>query len=226
MRHRIHYKKLNRTSEHRRALCRNMAQSVIEHGQVTTTLPKAKNIRPYVEKLVSLAVQVRKRSSSGDKAGALRARRRIYQLLGDRSIVPAEHRQTYNDMTDAQRKRTLRMASGRRHRTGDPKGRLAFTGETVIHRLIEKLAPSYEDRPGGYARIIRLAQRRVGDHTALAVVQLVGNEDPPMSLTKPKKSARQLRTDARYAMVAKLAKGFKAKAASKAKPESSEEPAE
>ena len=61
------------------------------------------------------------------------------------------------------RAKTMRMASGRRHRTGDPKGRLAFTAESVTHRLIETVAPRFEDRPGGYTRLIRLAERRIGD---------------------------------------------------------------
>ena len=49
MRHRVDHRKLNRTSEHRKALLRNMAQSLIEHGQITRTLPKAKTLRPFFE---------------------------------------------------------------------------------------------------------------------------------------------------------------------------------
>lgn len=206
MRHRIHHRKLNRTSEHRRALLRNMAQSLIEHGQITTTVPKAKNLRPFVERLVTLAVKTRKLSATDDKAGSLRARRSIHQLLGDRGMIPKEHQAAYDQMSDAARAKTMRMSSGRRHRTGDPKGRLAFTAESVTHRLIEKIAPRFEDRPGGYTRVIRLAKKRIGDASRLAVVHFVGDEEVPTSLTKPGKSARKTRTDARYAMAIKLAK--------------------
>jgi large subunit ribosomal protein L17 len=55
MRHRVGGRKLSRTSSHRTALFRNMAAALIKHEQITTTLPKAKELRPYVEKLVTLA---------------------------------------------------------------------------------------------------------------------------------------------------------------------------
>ncbi len=206
MRHRIHHRKLNRTSEHRRALNRNMAQSLIEHGKITTTLPKARNIRPFVEKLITLAIKTRKMAAANDDAGSLRSRRRIHKMLGERSIVPAEHRESYDGMSDAARAKSMRMTSGRRYRTGEPKGRLAFTGESVIHRLIETVAARFEDRPGGYTRLIRLAERRVGDHSQLAVVQFIGDEEVPTALAKPARSARRRRADARYGLAIKLSK--------------------
>jgi ribosomal protein L17 len=55
MRHKLGQRKLGRTSSHRRALLRNMAAAVIKHEQITTTLPKARELRPYVEKLITLA---------------------------------------------------------------------------------------------------------------------------------------------------------------------------
>lgn len=55
MRHRIAHRKLNRTASHRKAMFANMASSLIEHEQIVTTLPKAKELRPFVEKLVTLA---------------------------------------------------------------------------------------------------------------------------------------------------------------------------
>ena len=64
MRHRIAHRKLGRTFTHRKAMLANMACSLIEHEQIKTTLPKAKELRPYVEKLVTLA-----------KKGDLHARR-------------------------------------------------------------------------------------------------------------------------------------------------------
>ena len=207
MRHRMHHRKLTRTSEHRLALRRNMAQSFFEHGQLTTTLPKAKNLRPFVERLITLGVKARRLHKSGDTAGALLARRRIESIMGDRVIIPAAHRAHYDAMSDAARAQSLRMGSGRRHRTGDPKGRLAFTAESVTRRLMEKVAPRFADRQGGYTRIIQLPDWRVGDSSRLAVLQLVGDEQSPGVLTKPRKSARQRRTDARYAFAVKLAKG-------------------
>jgi len=223
MRHRIRQRKLNRTSEHRKALHRNLAMNLFERGMVRTTLPKARDLRPFCERLITLAVKVRKYRAAGEKSRALTVRRSIHKLLGDRSLIPSEHQEAYDDMSDAMRARTMRMASGRRHRTGDPKGRLAFTAESVTHRLIEKVAPRFEDRPGGYTRLIRLADRRVGDATPLAIIQFVGDEEEPGPVTKPGKTARRKRADARYAMAVKLAKsrGGSTKAG---KPEADEKP--
>jgi large subunit ribosomal protein L17 len=185
-----------------------MAQNLIEHGQITTTLAKAKDLQPFFERLVTLAIKARARAALDDAAGALRARRSLHRLLGDRALIPKDHKEKYAGMSDAARAKSVRMASGRRYRTGEPRGRLAFTAQAVTHRLIETLAPRFEDRPGGYTRLIRLPQRRIGDCSKLATVQLVGEEEAPTSLTKPKRSARRRRADARYAMSIKLSKSW------------------
>lgn len=70
MRHGVKNKKLNRTSSHRKALLANMSVSLVLHEQITTTLPKAKFLRPAVEKLVTLA-----------KQGDLSSRRKLFSLL-------------------------------------------------------------------------------------------------------------------------------------------------
>ncbi len=77
MRHRVGHRKLQRTSSHRAALFRNMAAAVIKHEQITTTLAKAKELRPYVEKLITLA-----------KRGGLSNRRLAHaRLLDDTQLV-------------------------------------------------------------------------------------------------------------------------------------------
>jgi large subunit ribosomal protein L17 len=83
---------------------------------------------------------------------------------------------------------------------------LVFTAESVVHRLIETVAPRFEDRPGGYTRLVHLSRRRLGDASPLAMIQLVGDEEAPTSLTKPKRSARKRRADARYAAAIQAAK--------------------
>jgi large subunit ribosomal protein L17 len=100
------------------------------------------------------------------------------------------------------------MPSNRRYRTGEPKGRLSFTAESVTHRLIESIAPRFQDQPGGYTRLVRLPKRRLGDCSPLAALQLIGAEEAPVSLTKPRKSARRRRADARYAMAGRAAKAW------------------
>jgi large subunit ribosomal protein L17 len=72
MRHRMHGRKLNRTSSHRKAMLANMAAALVKHEQISTTLPKAKELRPYVEKLVTLG-----------KRGDLHARRLLISKVGD-----------------------------------------------------------------------------------------------------------------------------------------------
>lgn len=69
MKHGIKQRKLNRTSSHRKALLANMAASLIKHEQIVTTLPKAKTLRPYVEKLITLGKQA---ASSPDTSVAKR----------------------------------------------------------------------------------------------------------------------------------------------------------
>jgi len=76
MRHGKVYRKLNRTAEHRRAMFANMAAALIKHEQIITTLPKAKDLRPIVEKLVTLG-----------KRGGLHARRQAIAELRDVAMV-------------------------------------------------------------------------------------------------------------------------------------------
>ena len=76
MKHRIKGKKLNRTSSHRKALFKNMAQAIIKHEQIITTLPKAKTMKPIVDKLITLG-----------KNGTLHARRQAFSKLRDDTIV-------------------------------------------------------------------------------------------------------------------------------------------
>ncbi len=76
MRHRVGGRKLGVTSSHRAAMFRNLAVALFKHEQITTTLPKAKALRPYAEKLITLG-----------KRGGLHARRQAYAQLRDDAIV-------------------------------------------------------------------------------------------------------------------------------------------
>ena len=212
MRHLVAKKKLNRTTEHRRAMQRNLAQNLFEYGQVTTTLPKAKLVRPFCERLITLA----KRAKKGD----LVARRRILMLLTDRAVIDADHREAYEDMPRARRRKVLRSRSGRRHRTGQARGGLKFTAESVVHRLIETVAPAFDDRNGGYTRIIKLGTGRAGDNSPKAILQLLGRESTPGSVMRSGKTARRKRADSRYVAAARAAAGGRKSvaAASEAEP--------
>ena len=122
MRHINRGRKLSRTSAHRQAMFANLANALIKHEQISTTLPKAKELRPYVERLVTLA----KRG-----AGSLHARRMAIATLKD---------------------------------------------EAMVRKLFETLAPRFQDRAGGYTRVLK-AGFRYGDMAPVAVIEFV-ERDP------------------------------------------------
>ena len=76
MRHNVGYRKLGRTKEHRRALLRNLATDLFRHERLTTTLPKARELRPFAEKLITLA-----------RRDDLHARRQVVRQISDRVVV-------------------------------------------------------------------------------------------------------------------------------------------
>ena len=76
MRHKIAYRKLNRTSEHRKALFKNMLNSLIKYEQITTTLPKAKELKPKIDKVITLG-----------KKNNLQSKKNLFSRLQDKSSV-------------------------------------------------------------------------------------------------------------------------------------------
>ncbi len=120
MRHARGYRHLNRTHEHRKALFANMAGSLIEHEQIRTTLPKAKELRRVVEKLVTLG-----------KRGDLHARRQAASRLKQ---------------------------------------------DRYVSKLFDVLGPRYQDRNGGYVRVLK-AGFRYGDMAPMAIIEFV-DRDP------------------------------------------------
>ena len=120
MRHRMAGRKFNRTSQHRKSMFINLGNALIKHEQIKTTLPKAKDLRRVVERLITIA-----------KKGDLPARRVLLSRMGnDRAIVA---------------------------------------------KLIDVIAPRYQDRSGGYTRVLK-AGFRYGDMAPMAVIELVGRD--------------------------------------------------
>ena len=119
MRHARGYRRLNRTHEHRKALFANMAGSLIEHEQIKTTLPKAKELRPIIEKMITLA-----------KRGDLHARRQAASRLKQ---------------------------------------------DAHVAKLFEVLGPRYQDRQGGYVRVLK-AGFRYGDMAPMAIIEFVDRD--------------------------------------------------
>ncbi|MDP6541246.1 MAG: 50S ribosomal protein L17, partial [Phycisphaerales bacterium] len=164
MRHRIHGKQLCRDSEHRAAMLRNLASGLFEHGHIETTLPKAKAVQPFVEKIITIA-----------KRGGLNARRRIEQLINDRKIhawvadpnVPDAAKQ--NDFFDLPAESDIEF-----NRYGDVR-----KAPRLVQHILTAVAPKFADRDGGYTRIIKIGKHRLGDGTDLVILQLVGEEEGP-----------------------------------------------
>ena len=119
MRHGFRGRRFNRTTEHRKAMFANMAAALIKHEQIVTTLPKAKDLRPVVEKLVTLG-----------KRGDLHARRLAMSQLRD---------------------------------------------EGMVKKLFAVLGPRYQDRQGGYTRVLK-AGFRYGDNAPMAVIEFVDRD--------------------------------------------------
>lgn len=214
MRHRVGGRKLNRTTSHRLALRRNLVQSLFEHGEVRTTVVKAKEVRAWAERLITLAID-----------GSLAARQRVESLLRDRAVIPKDNQDDYDRMSDAKRDRVLRARSGRRHRANTTRPGLKFSAETVIHKLFTEIGPRMKKRnethhcSGGYTRIIKLADRRLGDGGFLAILQLIGEEDKPRAGSK-EKTERKRRARVKYTVYAGKARPHGRRRSTKAAPKS------
>jgi large subunit ribosomal protein L17 len=133
MRHRNAGRTLGRNASHRQAMFRNMTLALFENERIITTVAKAKEVRPYVEKLITLA-----KHGLANPEKSLHMRRLVRARLGVVASTPL------------------------RDKEGNP------TKVTVLQKLFNDIAPRYTERPGGYTRIIKRHERRLGDagHTA------------------------------------------------------------
>src|SRR6476620_161395 len=152
MRHLKAHRKLGRTSEHRHSMLRNLATSLInaKDERIVTTLPKAKELRPFVERAITLSRQAQDLPDGGEARG-LHLRRQGAGFFHAGNM-------------------TSTALSGKR---GQPRpGRTA--GVAALRRLFNELGERYKDRPGGYTRILKLGHRD-GDAAELAIIELVDN---------------------------------------------------
>lgn len=120
MRHGKAHRKFNRTAEHRKAMFENMAASLIKHEQIVTTLPKAKDLRPIVEKLVTLG-----------KRGDLHARRQAIAQLQDETIVKKLFDVLAKRYADRHGGYTRVLKAGFRHGDSAPVGVIEFVDRDV-----------------------------------------------------------------------------------------------
>ena len=196
MRHRKRGRKLNRNASHRKAMFRNMANSLFEHEQIVTTVAKAKELRPIVEKIITVARkgstihrdarQLREKASEFDRraAGLLDEARRLgsdtekgmrameerKQVLKERYAVLAEWRRTVAPVLHVRRRLIARL--GNRRIEGEKY-------DSIVQKLLEDIGPRFVDRPGGYTRIARLSKWRLGDAAPTAMISLVTKDGGP-----------------------------------------------
>ena len=147
MRHLKRNKKFGRKGDHRNAMLANMAGSLIKHGRITTTLPKAKAARPVVEKLITL----------GRKAIGATKEENVHL----RRLAAAKLRQ-----------QSRSLFRGTPTLTGKKQREQWRESEDVVHILFDKIAPGFKDRNGGYTRIVKLGQRQ-GDAAQEAILEFV-----------------------------------------------------
>ena len=149
MRHRIRKAKLGRTTEHRTRMLNNLVCSLIKHRRVTTTLAKAKAARVVADKMVTLG-----KKGQADGAG-----------LQYRRLIAARLQQ--NPRTFFPKKNGV---SGREQRA------YWRENEDVVRILFEDIAPVFENRNGGYTRVIKLGRRK-GDAAEMAILEWVTDAD-------------------------------------------------
>ena len=169
MRHLNRGKSLSRDSEHRLSLRRNMAQSLFEHGRVQTTLPKALQVQPFAEKIITMA-----------KKGTLHARRQVIANLRDRRLTDADQEFILNDSGTERtvvQKLFAEVAPRYADRSGGytriiklPKYRIGDAGDVVLLQLVgdeSEAEPSGAVRKGSGIRKRRNERRRLFAKNAL-----------------------------------------------------------
>jgi large subunit ribosomal protein L17 len=192
--------RLGRTTAHRASTLRNIAAGLFEHGQITTTVKKAKAVQPMVEKIITLA-----------KRGDLHARRNVIAQLGadrlafDWLYLPKDATDDEKKAVGSLRDRASKFfnvpdgAKVERNRYGELR-----KAPKLVKHIFENIAPRYKDRAGGYTRIVKLGKARIGDGSELAVIQFVGAEEGPEIGGRP--STRRRQADRRAAYAAKVRK--------------------
>ena len=167
MRHLKAHRKLGRTTEHRISMLRNLATSLINsrEDRIVTTLPKAKELRPFVERAITLSRRAASLEGNGSDAAGVHLRRQAASFF---------HAGNYR-----------RAAATRRGQTPPPR----TAGVAALRRLFDELGKRFQDRPGGYTRIIKMG-RRNGDGAELAIIELVDNPREKEALEAARKRTK------------------------------------
>jgi len=185
MRHRMRGRKLGRNSSHRKAMFKNMAVSLIKtvrideeaenapkvSGRIITTVQKAKELRPIIEKLITLAKKAKPHSENAAQ----------YATSAEKN---SSEWKTWRESEQwNQWPQALAPALSYRRRAF-----AELRDNEAVDILFDELAERFEERTGGYTRIVRLATVRLGDAGVQAIIEFVGERDR----VKPKKRSASL----------------------------------
>ncbi len=167
MRHLKAHRKLGRPAEHRISMLRNLATSLINSrdDRIVTTLPKAKELRPFIEKAITLSRRAASLEGNGSEANGVHLRRQAAAYF---------HAGNFG-----------RATTTRRGQTPPPRS----SGVSALRRLFDELGERFKDRPGGYTRIIKMG-RRSGDGAELAIIELVDNAREKEAQTSSRKKTK------------------------------------
>ncbi len=165
--------KLGRTSEQRMAMLRNQATDLLWYGKITTTAAKAKELQPYVEKIITKAIKVYDANIEYDvvkKDG--KGKEITVKAVKDTPAKLAVRRDIMGKLRDVQE------VKGFNEKKSDYRKRTADINHPIMEKLFNDIAPKYAQRKeelgqgGGYTRIYLLGQRR-GDGAEEAIIELV-----------------------------------------------------
>jgi len=167
MRHLKAHRKLGRPAEHRISLLRNLATSLINSrdDRIVTTLPKAKELRPFIEKAITLSRRAASLEGNGSEAAGVHLRRQAASFF---------HAGNHG-----------RATTTRRGQIPPPRS----AGVSALSRLFDELGERFKERPGGYTRIIKMG-RRSGDGAELAIIELVDNAREKEAQTNARKRTK------------------------------------
>jgi large subunit ribosomal protein L17 len=153
---------LSRSGGHRRALYRNLITDLFRHERIQTTEAKARAIRSQAEKLITLSRRGQT-DSILELAQAKRAKK-LLALAGEAQALSGDEQEA----KEAQLEQNVRAMGVHARR----KAAAGLNDPQIVRKLFDELGPRYQDRPGGYTRILKLGQRQ-GDGAWMALIELV-----------------------------------------------------
>lgn len=164
MRHRRAGRHLKRASGHRRALYRNLMTELFRHERIKTTEAKARAVRPLAEKVVTKA-----RKARPERVVELAQQREVEKLS---AWFNAKRANQLIELADEGDEEALDQMAKQMALHARRQVLATLTDKEIAHRLVEEIAPRFEDRPGGYTRMFKLGMRR-GDASKMAILELV-----------------------------------------------------